>query len=67
VENFGMIPFGQIPCAANMRATPTSSKVATQSISNQVTCPNTTADEASWFQTIFACQPVEPDAGFLTN
>ena len=46
---------------------PTSSPLNEPIKSAQVTCPATTADEASWFQTIFACQPRTPTAGLVNN
>lgn len=60
----GFFPFAQLPCAAGLQARVVSSfpNFANPS-SNQLTCPQATSDEASWYQTVFTCVPPDSYAG----
>ncbi len=68
VQQAGLFPFAQMPCAASLTPVATSSfPLSVNAKSNQIGCPNTSADEASWFQTIFGCVAKTPSAGQSMN
>lgn len=67
ISDKGLFPFAQLPCAANTVAVATSSFPGkTNAVSNEVTCPQATADEAAWYQTVFSCQmpQIESSLGY---
>jgi hypothetical protein len=57
-----------MPCSSTLKAMPTGgSNFLGIAHSNQITCPQATADEASWYQTVFSCNAIAPNPNNYIN